>query len=292
MSTTARPSAERAARVRAILLLAAGVTLFAAMDGVAKLLTGAYPVVQVVWARYAFAVPVVLLAAGPARWPDLLRCARPGLQAGRALLPVLANMTAVLGLGLMPLADATAISFVSPLLVIALSAPLLEERVTVHGWVGVAVGFVGILVIVRPGLGTIAWAAIFPLATAFVFALYQVLTRLVSRGDPPMVTLAWTIGAGLVVVTPLLPAAWRTVSGPDWALLALSGLLFGAGPFLLIRAYATAAASLLAPFTYVQIMAAVLFGLALFGDVPDRWTLLGMGLVTGAGIHVLRRQAG
>jgi drug/metabolite transporter (DMT)-like permease len=261
------------------------------MDGLAKLLAGEYPVVQVVWARYAFAVPVILATARPAAWPGLLRCERPLLQAARGLLPLLASVTVVLGLGLMPLADATAISFASPLLVVALSAPLLGERVSVHGWVGVACGFAGILLIVRPGAGTLAWAALFPLATAFLFALYQLLTRLVSRGDGPVVTLAWTVAVGLVLTTPLLPPYWRPVDGVDWPLLGLSGVLFGLGQFLLIRAFAMAPAAVLAPFTYAQIVAAVAFGVAVFGDVPDLWTTAGTALVILAGVYVLRRQA-
>ncbi len=261
------------------------------MDGLAKLLAGEYSVVQVVWARYAFAVPVILATSRPAAWPGLLRCERPSLQAVRGLLPLAASVTVVLGLGLMPLADATAISFASPLLVAALSVPLLGERVSVHSWIGVACGFGGVLLIVRPGAGTIAWAALFPLATAFLFALYQVLTRLVSRGDGPVVTLAWTVAVGLVLTTPLLPLQWRPVGGTDWPLLALSGLLFGAGQFLLIRAFATAPAAVLAPFTYAQIVAAVAFGVAVFGDVPDLWTTVGTVVDNLAGVYVLRRQA-
>ena len=127
--------------------------MFGVMDGLAKLLAGEYSIVQVVWARYAFAVPVILATARPAAWPDLLRCERPALQAARGLLPLLASVTVIVGLGLMPLADATAISFAAPLLVVALSALLLGERVSVHSWVGVACGFAGILLIVRPGAG-------------------------------------------------------------------------------------------------------------------------------------------
>lgn len=266
-------------------------TLFGVMDGLAKLLGGEYSVTQVVWARYAFAVPVILAVARPAAWPGLLRCERPTLQAARGLLPLLASVTVVLGLGLMPLADATAISFASPLLVVALSAPLLGERVSPHSWIGVACGFLGVLVIARPGGGTLAWAALFPLATAFLFALYQALTRLVSRDDDPVVTLAWTVAVGLVLTTPLLPWSWHPVAGSDWLLLGLSGVLFGAGQSLLIRAFATAPAAVLAPFTYVQIVAAVAFGVAAFGDVPDLWTTAGTALVILAGVYVLRRQA-
>ncbi len=261
------------------------------MDGLAKLLAGDYSVIQIVWARYAFAVPILLAVARPAAWPGLLMCERPSLQVVRALLPVLANVTVILGVSLMPLADATAISFASPLLVVALSVPLLGERVSVHSWAGVACGFAGVLLIARPGAGAIAWAALFPLATAAIFALYQILTRLVSRGDDPVVTLAWTVAVGFVLITPLLPFSWHRVAGADWPLLVLSGLLFGGGQFLLIRAFAMAPAAILAPFTYAQIVAAVGFGALVFGDLPDLWTTAGTALVILAGVYVLRRQA-
>ena len=275
----------------AILLLASGVTLFGIMDGLAKLLAGDYPVVQIVWARYAFAVPVILAVARPSAWPGLLRCERPSLQALRAMMPVLANVTVILGVSLMPLADATAISFASPLLVVALSAPLLGERVPVHSWAGVACGFAGVLIIARPGAGALAWAALFPLATALIFALYQILTRLVSRNTGPIVTLAWTVAVGLVLTTPLLFPYWHPVRGSDWPLLILSGLLFGAGQFLLIRAFALAPAAVLAPFTYAQIVAAIAFGALVFGDFPDFWTAIGTTVVILAGVYVIRRQA-
>jgi len=261
------------------------------MDGLAKVLTGQCSVVQVVWARYAFAVPLILATARPAAWPGLLRCERPSLQAVRALLPLLANVTVIVGVSLMPLADATAISFASPLLVVALSAPLLGERIPVHSWIGVACGFAGVLLIVRPGAGAIAWAALFPLATALLFALYQIMTRLVSRSDRPVVTLAWTVTVGLVLTTPLLLGAWQPVNETGWMLLILSGLLFGGGQFLLIRAFALAPAAVLTPFTYAQIVAAVGFGIVVFGDVPDLWTTVGTAVVILAGVYVLRRQA-
>jgi drug/metabolite transporter (DMT)-like permease len=276
---------------RAMLLLAAGVSLFAVMDGLAKLLAGAHSLVQVVWARYAFAVLVLVAIARPAAWRGLFRRERAFLQAARALLPLLASLAVVAGLAVMPLADFTAISFASPLLVAALSAPLLGEDISRRDWLAVLCGFAGVLVIVRPGAGSIAWAAVFPLATAFCFALYQILTRLVSRGDDPAATLAWTVAVGLVLTTPLLPLAWRPVGGLDWLLLGLSGVLFGVGHFLLIRAFALAPAGVLAPFTYAQIVAAVGFGVLVFGEVPDLWTVTGTAVIMLAGLSVLRRQA-
>ena len=219
----------------------------------------------------------------------MLRCERPLLQAGRALLPLLASAAVLLGLRFMSLADATAISFASPLFVVALSAPILRERVGTAAWVGVGLGFLGVLIVVRPGIGSIAWAALLPLANALLFALYQVLTRLASRADPPATTLAWTILTGFLLTTPLLPLGWSNGTLAGWFLLILSGLLFGAGNLLLIRAFAAAPASILTPFTYTQMLAAVLFSMVVLGDLPDPWTLAGTALIVLAGLYVLRQ---
>ena len=151
----------------AIVLLVSGVTLFGIMDGLGKLLGGEYSVTQVVWARYAFAIPIVLVVTKGTGWRCLFGKRSPWLQAGRALLPLLASATVILGLAFMPLAAFTAVGFASPLLVVALSAPLLGEKISVHTWAGVLCGFAGVLMIARPGAGTIAWAALFPLGTGF-----------------------------------------------------------------------------------------------------------------------------
>jgi drug/metabolite transporter (DMT)-like permease len=286
-------SPDRALRYRGIFLIVLGVTLFGVMDGLGKLLGRSYPVDEVIWARYAFALPVVLATMPPRAWPTLLRCERPWLQGARALLPLLASATVIIGLSLLPLADATAISFASPLLVVILSAPLLRERVSVETWIGVLSGFVGILIIARPGAGALAAAALLPLGTALFFALYQVLTRLVSRGDDPAVTLAWTIGIGFAVATPALALSWQQpATGQDWLLMGISGLLFGFGQLLLIHAFSIAPASFLTPFTYAQIVAATAFGALVFDDIPDRWTLIGTAIVILSGVYVLHRQPG
>ncbi len=271
----------------------AGVTLFAVMDAMSKALAETQSVGQIVWARYAFAVPVILATTPRAAWPTLLRVASPWLQIGRGLMPVLASFAVVAGLALLPLAEVTALTFASPLLVVALSAPILGERTSLHDWLGVIAGFVGILVIVRPGAGAIAWAALFPLTCAACFALFQVTTRLVGRSDQPAATLAWTILVGLLVTTPLLALDWRPLTPAGWALMAASGMCFGVAQFCLTRAFREAPAALLAPFTYTQIAPAVILGFLLFGAVPDVWAGLGTAIVIGAGLYVLhRRQVG
>ncbi len=272
----------------------AAVALFAVMDAMSKVLADVYAlsVVQIVWARYAFAVPVILVTTPLAAWPTLLRVASPRLQAVRGLMPVLASFAVVAGLALLPLAEVTALTFASPLLVVALSAPLLGERTTIHDWLSVLVGFVGILVIVRPGFGAIAWAALFPLACAACFALFQLTSRLVGRSDHPTATLAWTILVGLVVTTPLLAVDWRPLVPELLALMVAAGVCFGISQYCLARAFRLAPAALLAPFTYTQIVPAVLLGLVLFGAVPDFWAAVGTALVIAAGLYLLQRRRG
>jgi drug/metabolite transporter (DMT)-like permease len=286
------PSAERAAALTGVGLVVAAVTLFAVLDAAGKLLAEAHSVVQIVWARYAFAVPVLLAIVPAAAWPTLLRVRRPALQAGRALMPMLASFAVVVGLRFLPLAEVTALTFASPLVVVTLAGPLLRERSSVHDWVGVVLGFLGILVIVRPGGSAVAWAAVFPLACAVCFALFQLATRLVGRHDEPTATLAWTIGVGLAVTTPLLLVDWRPVTWTAWGLMAVSGLSFGGAQLLLIRAFRLAPAAVLTPFTYAQIVPAVLLGLVLFGAVPDLWAAIGTGILIAAGIYVVRRRVG
>lgn len=288
MSAAGEPGA---AKLTAILLLAFGVSLFAVMDGLGKYLTADYPVAQIVWARYVFGAPVILALAGPRAWPTLLRTDRPGTQILRASMPLVASLTVVAGLATLPLADFTAISFAAPLMVVALSAPMLREEVPLRSWVGVLIGFAGILLIARPDGSAIALAALYPLVTALCFALYQILTRMVSRDDGALVSVAWMMVVGLVLLTAALPWHWRPVAPMDWLLLIVTGLLFGTAHFLVTSAFAMAPASVLAPISYFQIVAAIVFGIAVFGDIPDFWTICGTIVVIAAGLYVIGRRA-
>ncbi len=275
-------------RLRAVLLIVVAVSLFGVMDGLGRFLSTEFSLTQLLWARFAFAIPVVLATTAPSGWIGMLRSERPAIQAGRALLPLIASFTVLVGLMLMPLADVTAITFAAPLFVVALSWPILGERVRLASWVSVAIGFLGVVIVARPGLDSFTWVAVFPLASALLFGIYQVLTRLVSRGDPPATTLAWTIVIGFVLTTPLLAFDWKSGSLSGWLLVILTGLMFGAAHFLLIRAFAMAPAALLTPFTYTQMVAAVLFGMLVLSEMPDPWTLAGTALIVLAGLYVLR----
>jgi drug/metabolite transporter (DMT)-like permease len=237
----------------------------------------------------AFFFLPILIVLGPHRSLRIARTDRPGLQIARACAPLLAGALIIYGLKLLPLTDVTAILFMTPLLVTALSIPILGERVTIAGWVAVVAGFVGVLVIVRPGAGVLAWAALLPLGTATLAALLQIATRLLKTANP-LTTLFYTGLVGTVAMTLMLPFVWRSPSLEGWTLLVILGILHGAGHLCWILAFARAPASTLAPFGYTQLIAAGIFGFIVFGEMPDATTLLGAGIIVAAGLFVLRAQ--
>lgn len=191
----------------------------------------------------------------------------------------------------LPLADAIAVLFVGPLLVTALSAPLLGEKVGAARWAGVLAGFIGALVIIRPGFGVFHWAMVLVLLSAACLALYQLTTRELSNHEDPLTTLFYTPAAGLVVLSVAVPFVWTVPARGDVLLMAFMGGVGALGHFMLIKAYETAEASSLAPFSYVLIVSATFFGYAVFGDVPDGWTILGALIVIGSGVYIGRIEA-
>lgn len=287
----AAPNADRNP-LRGIVLLILAVSLFAVLDGLSKVLADTQSVGQILVARYALALPVLLATYRPADWGGLFRTARPGLQIVRGIAPLLIGGCMVVAVSYLPLADATVILFAAPFLVVALSGPLLGERVRPASWIAVAIGFAAVLLVARPGFGDLSQYAIFPFAAAVFYALFQLLTRrLAAAGEKADTTLAWTLAVGLVVTTPIAVFAWPPLSDSAWILMIALGIVFGVSQALMVRAFAYASAGLLAPFGYVQIIAAVIFGLIVFHAVPDLWTLAGMVMITAAGVYVVRSPA-
>jgi drug/metabolite transporter (DMT)-like permease len=269
-----------------IALMVLTVFLFVCMDTLAKHLTQSYTVTQVLWARYAFALGlVVALLRG--RLPGLARSGRPGLQIARGLLLLLSSMLFFTAISLMPLADAMTIGFVGPLLLAALAVPVLGETVPARRWIAIAVAFAGVVVVIRPGLGVFQWWSLLPLGTACCFAAFQLITRLLGRVDRPETTMIWTTTLACLAVTLAVPTVWRWPEPADWALMAVMGLIGGGSHWLLIEAFRRAPASLLAPFSYTQLPWAMLFGWLVFGDLPDIWTLAGAAIIVGSGLYVL-----
>ena len=279
-------------RLRGILLLVAAVSLFGVVDGISKMLAETQSLGQIMVARYALAVPVLLATSPPASWSRLFQTTRPGLQILRAIAPLIIGGAMVLAVRYLPLADATAILFAGPFLVVALSASMLGERVRAASWIGVIVGFAAVLIVARPGFGELSQYTVFPLIAAVFYALFQLMTRrLGAAGEDPNTTLAWTLATGLVVAVPFAILTWAPASPTALLLMVALGLVFGASQALMARAFIHAPANVLTPFTYTQIIAATIFGVAVFGAVPDPWTLLGIAMIIGAGVYVVRSQA-
>jgi drug/metabolite transporter (DMT)-like permease len=281
-----RSGAERPFAAIGLVLLA--VALFSVMDALSKILAARLHPVELVWGRYlavlALLVPFVL------RRPRLLVAAHLRLQLLRGVSVLGAALFFIAGLARLGLADATAIGFASPLLVTALSIPVLGEQVGPRRWSAVALGFAGVLVVIRPGSGAVGPAALLPLVSAACWALSIVVTRRMSAGDRPVTTLLYSTVTGLVLSSLALPLVWQPAGLADWAIMAAMGLLSALGQYLLIVGLTRGAASLLAPFTYSQMIWSTALGVAVFDAVPTVWTWCGAALVIASGIYITHRE--
>lgn len=290
MGETALPARGRQSTLAGIAWLSAGVTCFAVIDAIAKLLSDSMGPVQITWARYAFfLLPLVFLTPAWV-WRGAVTMPRLGLNLVRAALPTLAGTTAVLGLAITPLDLFTAVSFAAPLLVTALSGPILGEHPGLRRWAAVIVGFVGILIIARPWDDTFSVGVAFGLLLAALFALYQLLTRKLAQGGEPRAMLLQIAVIGFVLTSLALPFDWTTPDLEGWAWLVTSGLFHAGSHFCILRAFTLAPASTLAPFIYVQIVGAILFGYILFGDLPDLTTIIGTAVVMACGLYIVHRE--
>jgi drug/metabolite transporter (DMT)-like permease len=272
----------------AIAFVLLAVALFSAMDALSKILAATYDPVEVVWGRYlailAMLAPLVL------RDPRALLAARPGLQLVRGVTVLGAALLFIAGLARLPIADATAIGFASPLLVTALSIPLLGERVGPRRWAAVCAGFAGVLIVVRPGSGAMGWAALLPLLSAVCWGFSLVVTRHMRGGDKPLTTLLYSTVIGFVASSAALPLVWQPPSAEAWALMVVMGMLSAAGQYLLIAGLARGDASLLAPFSYSQMIWSTLTGFLIFGTVPTAWTWCGAAIIVASGVYIAHRE--
>ena len=278
--------------LRGILLIIAAVSTFAVMDTTAKYLSHTYPVPAVAWARYAAQVLFMLAVLGPRLKLDLLRSRRPGLQIIRGVVLAVSTMFFFSALSFMPIAEAVAITFLSPLLLTAMSVALLKERVRRSAWLALGAGFVGVLFIIRPGGDVFTVAAVLPVLTAVCFASYQLLTRRLAGVDATMTTLFYGAIVGTVLLALPLPFFWKPPESALHGLLfAVLGVLGAVGHFVLIRAFEHASPAVLAPFVYAQLVAILILGQVVFGEFPDGWSLFGMAIIVLSGAWIAARQA-
>ncbi|MFX4223366.1 MAG: DMT family transporter [Thalassobaculum sp.] len=277
--------------VRGITLLLLAEMLFASMDTIAKHLGQELPVAMVAWGRYAFHLGFMLMLFPGRRLLPLLRVRNVKLTLVRGVLLLFATMSFFTAIRYIPLADAVAISFVAPLFVVALSIPLLGERVGPRRWAAVLIGLVGVLVIVRPGFGDVHWAYGLMLFMALIFAAFVIVTRMLTRTEETMSILFYAALMGTIGTSALLPFFWQTPTLVQVGWMAAMGAIGGVSQLLMINAYKVATASTLAPFQYIQIIFAAFWGYLIFGDLPDNWVIAGGTIVIASGLYVMHREA-
>ncbi|MFW5834047.1 MAG: DMT family transporter [Pseudomonadota bacterium] len=287
LSPAARPAATGDGV--AVLLVLFAAACFVGMTSTAKYLSVEYSTVQVIWGRYVAHFLIVLVMLG-GRFDGVLHPDRPMTQITRSFMMLGATGFAFLALRYLPLAEVASIMFLTPIFVTALAALALKETVGIRRWSAVAVGFLGALVIVRPGLEVVHPAVFAAMVCAVCYALYQIMTRMVGDTAPPTVSLFYSCLIGTVVSSLAVPWFWQTPDLAGWLLLALSGTFGAIGHLAMIGALARAPASFVTPFTYSQLIWATLAGYALFGDLPDIWTYAGAALIAGSGLYVLHRE--
>ncbi|MDP6815191.1 MAG: DMT family transporter [Alphaproteobacteria bacterium] len=275
--------------LKGIALMNLAMLLLACMDGLSKHLAANYAVPQILCVRFLIFCLFALAIARPPSLRAAFRSHHPYLQIARSLVITVEVAVFVLAFRYLPLADTHAIAGIAPLLVTALAMPFLGERVGPRRWTAVAIGFLGLLIIVRPGLTVLNPAAAIPLLGAALWAAYQILMRKVSDDDAAT-SLLYMAVVGALVMSILAPFYWRPPDAQGWALMILLGLTGSLGHLILIMAFRAAPASTLQPFHYVVLIWATMVGYLAFDDLPDIWTILGALVIAGSGIYAFCRE--
>ena len=275
-----------------VLLMIATTFVFAVQDGISRHLAGEYNVMMVVMIRYwffaAFVCAIAVRRAGGLR--AAAKTEQPWLQTARGVLlaaEIIVNVTAFVVLGLV---EAHAIFAAYPLMVAALAGPILGERAGWRRWLAIGTGFVGMLIILRPGTGVFSPGAILPFAAALMFALYGLLTRYAARKDTTATSFFWTGTVGAAFMTVAGIWFWEPMTGPDWLWMGALCLTGASGHWLLIKCYEVAEASAVQPFAYFQLVFAGAIGVAVFGDLLETPVVIGGAIIVAAGVFTLARE--
>jgi drug/metabolite transporter (DMT)-like permease len=285
------PTPRHSDALRAVLLMCVGVSMFPFLNTGIKLLTSHYSVVEIVWARFTGHLLTMILVFMPSQGWRIFRANRPVIQITRSFLLLGSTSLSVSGIGYVPLATASAIGFSSPIIVTALSVPLLSESVGPRRWSAVLVGFVGVLIVVRPGSGQLTTATLLLLGASACYALYQIATRRSSMHDTAETGIIYAALVGTVATSLLVPFAFDTPHGiADIALMASLGLFGGVGHYFVIRAFRLGPAALISPLGYLELVGTTTLGYLVFGNFPDSWTWAGAGLIIVSGVYIAIRE--
>jgi len=284
------PSFSENQPVLGIVLMVVAASLFAGLDTTAKYLGQTMNAFDIVWLRYITHSLLVLIFLRAWSHFEIFETQKPIMHLVRGLCLLGATMFNFWALQYLQLAEASAIMFCSPLIVTALAGPLLGEPVGLRRWIAVGVGFVGVLVVVRPGTGAMHWAAGLSFAATCCYAFYAILTRRMNKTESAesLLLLSAFVGAG--ALSPVAPSAIAALSGWKYALALLMGVFGATGHYAMVVAHRIARASIIAPFIYTQMVWMILLGYIIFGDTPDLMTLVGTFIIAGAGLYILHRE--
>ncbi len=276
--------------LRGIGLILLSSLFLSAADTISKLMTTSVPPLQVTFLRYGVFVAIMLAVVWRSGGMATMRTRRPGLQVLRGIGVAASSILFVISLKYLPIADATATSFVSPLFVTALSIPILGEVIGWRRWSATVVGLIGVLIVVRPGGSGFQLASLLPVVSALTWAFALIVTRIMSTTESPLTTLVWSALIGFSIATALMPFVWQPVTSEILLLGLFIGVASTIGHWLVILAFRHADASLLAPFSYMQLLWVSVFGFLLFSVLPDLWTLVGAAIIAGSGLYTAHRE--
>ena len=277
--------------MKAIILNLSAWVMLPIMDGFAKYLSSTIPVLQITWSRYFFTVIIVLpvmlfFFKKNFKWTE-----QPKLQLIRGLLLFSANILFFYSISVISLAKALTLAFIAPLIVTILSPVLLNEKVGLRRWVAVIVGFIGSLIVLRPGFVEINHASLAALGTGFLYGIYLIVTRKLHNSDHPLLTLLLTGVVGAIIGSLIMPAVWVHPTLNEWYMMFAIGFFASVGHLLLILSLRYADASKLAPFGYFEIITNIIIGYYFFNNFPDSWTFLGLFVIVSSGIYIFRRES-
>lgn len=274
-----------------IVLMLLGLLLITSSDAVAKLMTEELPIFQIIFVQAIGLIVLAMIAARRANPVAIAKTPDPWLQLLRAGCQFMSGITFYEGLKVLAFADLVAILFIGPLVVTALAHVLLGERAGPRRWAACLVGFAGALVIVRPGGDGMGWAAIWPMLAVLFWSIYIIITRRISERNSTPSMMIWAALVSLVVLGVASPWYWQAPTDWQWIALATIALLSASSNGVTIRAFTLAPASLLAPFSYFEIVGATFYGYVIWGHFPDPWTWTGAAIIVAAGLYVYRREA-
>ena len=276
--------------MKAIVLNLSAWAMLPIMDGFAKYLSSTLPVLQITWSRYFFTVVIVLPIMLIAFRKNLKWTEEPKLQLIRGLLLFCANILFFYSISIISLAKALTLAFIAPLIVTALSPILLGEKVGVRRWAAVIVGFIGSLIVIRPGFVEINLASIAALGTGVMYGFYLIVTRKLHNSDNPLLTLLLTGLVGAILGSMIMPTVWVQPTIYEWYMMFAIGFFASIGHLFLILSLRYADASKLAPFGYFEIVPNIIIGYFFFNHLPNQWHFIGLFIIISSGIYIFRRE--